>query len=91
MVDSDKGITSLHVSSDIIIDASMPAMIRESASCGARRYVARRKSRDPDRSYAGVYATVIEDCKKHGAFDPVTMATCQRRLDGTSGRRIRLA
>ena len=74
MVDSDKGITSLHVSSDIIIDASMPAMIRE----GGKMWGPDGKLHDaiaviPDRSYAGVYATVIEDCKKHGAFDPVTM------------------
>ena len=74
MVDSDKGITSLHVSSDIIIDASMPAMIRE----GGKLWGPDGKLHDaiaviPDRSYAGVYATVIEDCKKHGAFDPVTM------------------
>ena len=74
MVDSDKGITSLHVSSDIIIDASMPAMIRE----GGKMWGPDGKLHDavaviPDRSYAGVYATVIEDCKKNGAFDPVTM------------------
>ena len=74
MVNSDKGITSLHVSSDIIIDASMPAMIRESGKMwgpDGKPYDA--IAAIPDRSYAGVYATVIEDCKKHGAFDPVTM------------------
>jgi isocitrate dehydrogenase len=74
MVNSDKGITSLHVSSDIIIDASMPAMIRESGKAwGPDGKLHDAKAVIPDRSYAGVYATVIEDCKKHGAFDPVTM------------------
>jgi isocitrate dehydrogenase len=74
MVDSDKGITSLHVSSDIIIDASMPAMIRESGKMwGPDGKLHDTKAVIPDRSYADVYATVIEDCKKHGAFDPVTM------------------
>jgi isocitrate dehydrogenase len=74
MVDSDKGITSLHVSSDIIIDASMPAMIREGGKMwGPDGKLYDAKSVIPDRSYAGVYATVIEDCKKNGAFDPVTM------------------
>jgi len=74
MVDSDKGITSLHVSSDIIIDASMPAMIREGGKMwGPDGQLHDAKAVIPDRSYAGVYATVIEDCKKHGAFDPVTM------------------
>jgi isocitrate dehydrogenase len=74
MVDSDKGITTLHVSSDIIIDASMPAMIRESGKMwGPDGKLHDAKAVIPDRSYAGVYATVIEDCKKHGAFDPVTM------------------
>ena len=74
MVNSDKGITTLHVSSDIIIDASMPAMIRESGKMwGPDGQLHDAKAVIPDRSYAGVYATVIEDCKKHGAFDPVTM------------------
>jgi len=74
MVNSDKGITSLHVSSDIIIDASMPAMIRESGKAwGPDGQLHDTKAVIPDRSYAGVYATVIEDCKKNGAFDPVTM------------------
>ena len=68
------GITTLHVSSDIIIDASMPAMIRESGKMwGPDGKLHDAKAVIPDRSYAGVYATVIEDCKKHGAFDPVTM------------------
>jgi isocitrate dehydrogenase len=74
MVNSEKGITSLHVSSDIIIDASMPAMIRESGKAwGPDGRLHDAKAVIPDRSYAGVYATVIEDCKQHGAFDPVTM------------------
>ena len=74
MVNSERGITSLHVSSDIIIDASMPAMIRESGKAwGPDNQLHDAKAVIPDRSYAGVYATVIEDCKKHGAFDPVTM------------------
>lgn len=74
MVNSDKGITSLHVSSDIIIDASMPAMIRESGKAwGPDGKLYDAKAVIPDRSYAGIYATVIEDCKRNGAFDPVTM------------------
>jgi isocitrate dehydrogenase len=76
MVDSDRGITNLHVPSDVIIDASMPAMIRE----GGRMWDAQGKTRDakaiiPDRCYAGVYAAVIEDCKAHGALDPRTMGS----------------
>ncbi|MGB0743743.1 MAG: NADP-dependent isocitrate dehydrogenase [Opitutales bacterium] len=76
MVDSDKGITNLHVPSDIIIDASMPAAIRDSGKmwnkAGERQdanYII------PDRCYAGVYAKTIEFCKKNGAFDPATMGT----------------
>jgi isocitrate dehydrogenase len=76
MVNSDKGITNLHVPSDIIIDASMPAMIRESG----KMWNAEGKTQDakaviPDRSYAGVYQATIDFCKKHGAFDPRTMGT----------------
>ncbi len=76
MVNSDKGITNLHVPSDIIIDASMPAMIRTSG----QMWDAEGKTQDtkaviPDSSYAGVYQTVIDFCKKHGAFDPTTMGT----------------
>lgn len=76
MVDSDQGITSLHVPSDVIIDASLPAMIRNSG----QMWDSEGKSADtlaviPDSSYAGVYATVIADCKAHGAFDPATMGT----------------
>ena len=76
MVNSDKGITNLNVPSDVIIDASMPAMIRTSG----QMYNAKGKLQDtkaiiPDSSYAGVYATTIDFCKKHGAFDPTTMGT----------------
>ena len=76
MVNSDKGITNLHVPSDVIIDASMPAMIRTSG----QMWNAEGKSQDtkaliPDRSYAGVYKETIDFCKKHGAFDPTTMGT----------------
>src|SRR5271156_3303944 len=76
MVNSDRGITNLHVSSDVIVDASMPAMIRESG----RMWGADGKLHDvdaviPDRSYARLYQTVIDDCKAHGAFDPKTMGT----------------
>ncbi|WP_281540403.1 NADP-dependent isocitrate dehydrogenase [Maribacter aestuarii] len=76
MVNSDKGITNLHVPSDIIIDASMPAMIRNSG----QMWNAEGKSQDtkaviPDSSYAGIYSATIDFCKKHGAFDPTTMGT----------------
>jgi isocitrate dehydrogenase len=76
MVNSDQGITNLHVPSDIIIDASMPAMIRNSG----QMWNAEGKSQDtkaliPDRSYAGIYQETIEFCKKNGAFDPTTMGT----------------
>ena len=76
MVNSDKGITNLHVPSDVIIDASMPAMIRDSGKMwnaeGERQDA---KAIIPDRCYAGVYQAVIEDCKAHGAFDPATMGS----------------
>jgi len=76
MVDSDKGITNLHVPSDIIIDASMPAMIRTSG----QMWNTEGKQQDtkaviPDSSYAGIYTATIDFCKKHGAFDPTTMGT----------------
>ena len=76
MVDSDRGITNLHVPSDVIIDASMPAMIRTSGCM----WNAAGKEQDakaviPDSSYAGVYQCVIEDCKQHGAYDPKTMGS----------------
>ncbi|MDX3907006.1 MAG: NADP-dependent isocitrate dehydrogenase [Pigmentiphaga sp.] len=76
MVNSDKGITNLHVPSDVIIDASMPAMIRESGKMwGPDGQLHDAKAVIPDRSYAGVYQAVIEDCKKNGPFDPVTMGS----------------
>ncbi|MDT7524593.1 MAG: NADP-dependent isocitrate dehydrogenase [Pseudidiomarina maritima] len=76
MVNSDKGITNLHVPSDVIIDASMPAMIRD----GGKMWDADGKTQDtkamiPDRCYAGVYQATIEFCQQHGAFDPATMGT----------------
>jgi len=78
MVNSDKGITNLHVPSDVIVDASMPAMIRESGKMwGPDGNLFDTKAMIPDRSYAGVYQATIEDCQKHGAFDPRTMGTVQ--------------
>ena len=76
MVNSDKGITNLHVPSDVIVDASMPAMIRTSGQMWNKD----GKAQDtlaliPDRSYAGVYVATIDFCKKHGAFDPATMGS----------------
>lgn len=76
MVNSDKGITNLHVPSDVIIDASMPAMIRNSG----KMWNAKGEAQDtlaviPDSSYAGIYKEVIAFCKEHGAFDPTTMGT----------------
>jgi isocitrate dehydrogenase len=76
MVNSDKGITNLHVPSDIIIDASMPAAIRTSGQMwGPDGKLKDTKFVIPDRSYAGVYRATIEFCKKHGAFDPTTMGS----------------
>ena len=76
MVDSDKGITNLHVPSDVIVDASMPAMIRE----GGKMWNAGGKTQDakaiiPDRSYAGIYQSVIDFCRTHGALDPKTIGS----------------
>ena len=74
MVDSDKGITNLHVPSDVIIDASMPAMIRSSGKMWGPDGVPRdAKAIIPDRCYAGIYEEVIKFCKQNGAFDPSTM------------------
>jgi isocitrate dehydrogenase len=76
MVNSDKGITNLHVPSDVIIDASMPAMIRESGKMwGPDGKAYETKAVIPDRCYAGIYQVVIDDCRKNGAFDPKTMGT----------------
>lgn len=76
MVDSDRGITNLHVPSDVIVDASMPAMIRTSG----HMWNAAGEEQDclaviPDSSYAGIYQVVIDDCREHGAYDPSTMGT----------------
>ncbi len=76
MVNSDQGITNLHVPSDVIVDASMPAMIR----AGGKMYDAAGKLQDtraliPDSSYAGIYEATVEFCKQHGAFDPKTMGS----------------
>lgn len=76
MVDSDKGITNLHVPSDVIIDASMPAMIRTSGKMWNKEGQTQdTKAVIPDSSYAGIYQATVEFCKKHGAFDPTTMGT----------------
>ncbi|MFE9421964.1 NADP-dependent isocitrate dehydrogenase [Kitasatospora sp. NPDC006697] len=76
MVDSDRGITNLHVPSDVIVDASMPAMIRTSGHMwGPDGNEADTLAVIPDSSYAGVYQTVIDDCRAHGAFDPATMGS----------------
>ncbi|CAB3628935.1 NADP-dependent isocitrate dehydrogenase [Achromobacter pestifer] len=76
MVNSDKGITNLHVPSDVIVDASMPAMIRDSGKMwNAEGQLQDTKAVIPDRSYAGVYQAVIDDCKRNGAFNPVTMGS----------------
>ncbi|WP_326781924.1 NADP-dependent isocitrate dehydrogenase [Streptomyces longwoodensis] len=76
MVDSDKGITNLHVPSDVIVDASMPAMIRTSGHMwGPDGQEADTLAVLPDSSYSGVYQAVIEDCKAHGAYDPSTMGS----------------
>jgi len=76
MVDSDRGITNLHVPSDVIVDASMPAMIRSSG----HMWDADGKEQDtkaviPDSSYAGIYQVVLDDCRAHGAYDPTTMGS----------------
>lgn len=76
MVNSDKGITNLHVPSDVIVDASMPAMIRDSGKMwGTDGQLHDAKAVIPDRCYATIYQAVIEDCKQHGAFDPTTMGS----------------
>jgi isocitrate dehydrogenase len=76
MVNSDKGITNLHVPSDVIVDASMPAMIRTSGQMWNKDGKQQdTKALIPDRCYAGVYVATIDDCKKNGAFDPSTMGS----------------
>ncbi len=76
MVDSEKGITNLHVPSDVIVDASMPAMLRSSGQMwNANGEQQDTKAVIPDSSYAGIYQAVIEDCIEHGAYDPTTMGS----------------
>ncbi|OOR97213.1 isocitrate dehydrogenase (NADP(+)) [Canicola haemoglobinophilus] len=76
MVNSDKGITNLHVPSDVIVDASMPAMIRSSGKMWNKKgELQDTLALIPDRCYASVYSAVIEDCKQHGAFNPSTMGS----------------
>ena len=76
MVNSDKGITNLHVPSDVIVDASMPAMIRDGGGMwNAAGQLQDTKALIPDRCYAGIYQVVIDDCKTHGAFDPASMGS----------------
>ncbi|WP_213602290.1 NADP-dependent isocitrate dehydrogenase [Pseudoxanthomonas japonensis] len=76
MVNSDKGITNLHVPSDVIVDASMPAMIRDSGKMwNADGKLQDTKAVIPDRCYAGIYQAVIDDCRANGAFDPATMGS----------------
>jgi isocitrate dehydrogenase len=76
MVDSDRGITNLHVPSDIIVDASMPVVVRESGKMwGPDGRLHDTKAMIPDRCYATIYKVIIEDCKRHGAFDPATMGS----------------
>jgi isocitrate dehydrogenase len=78
MVNSDKGITNLHVPSDVIIDASMPAMIRTSGRMWDKDGKARdTKAVIPDRSYSGIYQATIDFCKVNGALDPTTMGSCE--------------
>ena len=76
MVNSDKGITNLHVPSDVIVDASMPAMIRSSGKMwGPDGQLHDTRAMIPDRNYAGIYQAVIDDCRQHGAFDVTTMGS----------------
>jgi isocitrate dehydrogenase len=76
MVDSDKGITNLHVPNDVIVDASMPVVVRDSGKMwGPDGKLADTKAMIPDRAYAGAYAAIFEDCKKNGALNPATMGT----------------
>jgi isocitrate dehydrogenase len=76
MVDSDKGITNLHVPSDVIVDASMPNVVRDSGKMwNSQGKLQDTKAIIPDRCYATMYKTIIEDCKKNGAFNPATMGS----------------
>ena len=76
MVDSDKGITNLHVPNDVIIDASMPVVIRDSGKMwGPDGKLHDTKALVPDRCYATMYQAVFDDCRAHGAYDPATMGS----------------
>jgi len=76
MVDSDRGITNLHVPNDIIIDASMPVVVRDSGKMwGPDGKLHDTKALVPDRCYAGIYSAILDDCREHGAFDPRTMGS----------------
>jgi isocitrate dehydrogenase len=80
MVDSDRGITNLHVPSDIIVDASMPVVVRDSGKMwGPDGKLHDAKAMIPDRCYATAYREIIENCKKHGPFDPATIGRSRRR------------
>ena len=93
MVDSARGITNFHSPSDVIVDASMPAMIR----LGGKMYGADGRTKDtkavnPESTFSRIYQEMINWCKTHGQFDPTTMGTVpERRADGAGGRRVRLA
>jgi isocitrate dehydrogenase len=91
MVNSDKGITNLHVPSDVIVDASMPAMIRDSGKMwNAEGKLQDTKAVIPDRCYAGIYQAVIDDCKRARRVRPGDHGQrAQRRPDGAEGRGIR--
>ena len=76
MVDSTREVTNFHVPSNVIVDASMPTMIRDSGSCrGADGELHETKALLPDRCYSTIYKTIVEDCRLNGAFDPVTMGS----------------
>jgi len=76
MVDSDKGITNLHAPNDIIVDASMPVVIRDGGKMwGPDGKLHQTKAMIPDRCYATTYKEIVEDCKKHGAFDPAKVGS----------------
>ena len=93
MVDSAKGISNLHSPNHVIVDASMPAMIRN----GGKMYGPAGKLKDtkavmPESTFARIYQEIINFCKTHGSFDPRTLGYCaERRSDGAKSRRIRFA
>ena len=98
MVDSDRGITNLHVPSDIIIDASMPAALRSSGQMWGPDGKTHDMKAVIDRCYAGVYQAVIDHCKVHGAFDPATMGNvpnvglmAQKAEYGSPGKTFEIA